>query len=266
MDGMGDRRVKEHGCKGARCVVELVLGLLAWGAPGPKRAVAAVPVVDGHRSIQIGFSVTNELPEEQRVAKVQVSCPCLKADLHPGLVLAPGETASFRVLYRAPWTGDGMVHESVAVTLVPSGVTVEYPVEVEVRNRLGFDPPEAVFGVVEPGEEGRELEVRLAGYAAGNTVLEGVEGGHAFSVRVGEDRRSLKVRLAGARQHPGLYAEMWMIKTGDPEMPVLNLPVTARVTGKTEEGTPTGGTPRQTGFDGRPGKASLVGEMEGEVR
>lgn len=206
-------------------------GILAFAATTAS-AVDTLYGTDAHRALRIPLALTNTTSGVQRVARVRATCGCVAVDLEEGREVGSGEILEFGAEYRAPFSGDGEVEEQVSVTLAPSGMTVEYPVRVRVRRRLGLEPPEASFGVVEPADVGRELEVRLAGYAALETSVLEVEGGRAFAVRPVEDGRRLRVRFVASSPHAGLYAETWMIRTGDPEVPVLKLPVWARVAEK----------------------------------
>lgn len=195
---------------------------------------AVLPVTDGLRPLRLEFVLENTEPEPQTVAKVRPSCGCLAVDLSTGRVLAVGEKVAFGVTYRSKWPGEGRVRESVSVLLAPSGRTVEFPVEIEVCRRLGFEPPEVAFGPLHPGEKPPERLAILVGSAAervtlGSPVPE--EEGHAFDVRLGEDGRSLRVRFPEEPPVSGILAETWRIPTDDTELPELRLAITASLEG-----------------------------------
>ena len=221
-------------CPASR-VFALVCGLAAASVRAtPPMAPAGLPVTDGLRPLRLEFVLENTEEEPQTVAKVRPSCGCLAVDLGPGRGLALGEKVSFGVTYRSKWPGEGPVHESVSVLLVPSGRTVEFPVEIEVRRRLGFEPPEIAFGPLPPGEKPQERLAVLVGSAAeratlGSPVSE--EEGHVFEVTLGEDGRSLRIRSPEEPPVSGILAETWRIPTDDAELPELRLAITASVEG-----------------------------------
>lgn len=195
---------------------------------------AGLPVTDGRHPFRLEFVLENTEEEPQTVARVLPSCGCLAVDLGPGRILAVGEKVPFGVTYRSKWPGEGPVHESVSVLLVPSGRTVEFPVEIEVRRRLGFDPPEVAFGPVHPGETPPERTVMLAGSAADAVTLGTpvpAEAGHAFDVRLCEGGQSLRIHFPEEPPISGILAETWRIPTDDAELPELHLTVTASLEG-----------------------------------
>lgn len=212
-------------------VLALAVGsvLGKWTVPA-----AGMAVTDARQPLVLEYSLANGMTEAQMVAKVSPSCRCLSVDLQPGRVLEAGEEIVFEVTYWAPWSGGGRVRECVAVTMVPSGQTIEFPVEVETHRRLGFDPTEVAFGTVRLGEMPPEHTVVLAGTMADSVML-GVpvpaDRSHVFGVQLGENRQSLHIRFPEEPPVSGILSETWRIPTDDAELPELPLTVTATVEG-----------------------------------
>lgn len=221
-------------CPASR-VFALVCGLAAASVRAtPPMAPAGLPVTDGLRPLRLEFVLENTEEEPQTVAKVRPSCGCLSVDLETGRVIAAGEKVEFGVTYQSKWPGEGRVRESVSVLLTPSGRVVEFPVEIEERRRLGFEPPEIAFGPLQPGETPLERMAVLVGSVADSTTLGSPvpeTDGHAFDVRLGEDGRSLRIRFPENPPVSGILAETWRISTDDAELPELRLTVTASVEG-----------------------------------
>ena len=184
-------------------------------------------VIDQHRKVDCSFSITNNNWRERRVLGATGNCACLEVEAPTG-VLRRGEACRVKVIFN-PAGMEGPVEKLVTVKM--EGKTVEYPVKANVRLRLGLRPADANFGVIEVGKDvAAPIVCRLAGYAATNATLELVPPAHPFfDVRL--DGRAVTVAFREPPTSPGLYAEIWKLKTTDAEIPEIALPVSARVTG-----------------------------------
>lgn len=184
-------------------------------------------VIDQHRKVDCSFSITNNNWRERRVLGATGNCACLEVEAPTG-VLRRGEACRVKVVFN-PAGMEGPVEKLVTVRM--EGKAVEYPVKADVRLRLGLRPADANFGVVEVGKDvASPIVCRLAGYAATTATLELVPPDHPFfDVRL--DGRAVTAAFREPPTSPGLYAEIWKLKTTDAEIPEIALPVSARVTG-----------------------------------
>ena len=183
--------------------------------------------IDQHRKVDCSFSITNNNWRERRVLGATGSCACLEVEAPTG-VLRRGEACRVKVVFN-PAGMEGPVEKRVTVRM--EGKTVEYPVKADVRLRLGLRPADANFGVVEVGKDAASpIVCRLAGYAATTAKATLVAPDHPhFDVCL--DGGTVTAAFREPPTSPGLYAEIWKLKTTDAEIPEIALPVSARVTG-----------------------------------
>ena len=186
-------------------------------------------VIDQHRKVDCSFAVTNRNWRERKVLGVRANCACIETDVELK-TLARGEALPVKVVLN-PAGMEGPVEKLVTLRL--EGREVEYPIKADVQLRLGFRPDDICFGMVPAGNgriDGESLSCELGGYAATNAVVELVAPEKPFfDVRLKDGVLSASFR-EGTR-YPGLYSETWTVRTSDPEIPVLKVPVSARVSG-----------------------------------
>lgn len=201
---------------------------LIWG--GLCLRALALPVLDSHRPASFSFAITNGTAEVQTVSSVRASCGCLAPEGIVGREIAPGTALPFAVTLN-PVGMSGRLSKSVDVTLAPSGTTRTFPIEVIVRVRLALDQRDAAFGVVSDDADSRTISLRLRGTAAEKARIVSVEAPAqpVFRVTVAEDCGGVAVSLppAEARHGLGAVAETWIVKTDDPVIPAIPLPVSA---------------------------------------
>lgn len=185
-------------------------------------------VIEQHRPVDCSFAVTNRNWRERKVLGVSGNCACLSTSVERK-TLARGEVLPVKVAFN-PAGMEGPVEKLVTLRL--EGKDVEYPIRADVRLRLGFRPRDLDFGVVEAGT-GASVPARscsIGGTAATNAVLTLVPPPNPFfDVRLKDGVVTAAFR-EGVR-HPGAYTEVWQVRTSDAELPLLKLPVTARVAG-----------------------------------
>ena len=221
----------------------LLLGVL-WGLTsvaestvvriGRKTEVVSAPkygvnlgTIDQHRVVDCSFSITNNNWRERAVIDAFGNCACLSVDMERK-TLKRGEACRVKVLFN-PAGFEGPVEKLVTVLL--DGKKVEYPIKANVRLRLGFRPLDANFGVVAAGKSPvAPVVCRVAGTVAGETELELVPPQRPhFDVRL--EKGTLTAAFRDEPRFPGLYAEVWTVKTTDTEIPELRVKVAARVSG-----------------------------------
>lgn len=185
--------------------------------------------IDQHRKVDCSFSITNRNWRERKVLGVRGNCACLETDVELK-TLARGEALPVKVVFN-PAGMEGKVEKLVTVRM--EGKTIEYPITADVRLRLGFRPGDLNFGVVPAGTAGDGsgvVSARIAGYAATNATLELVAPVKPFfDVRL--TNGVLTAAFREGTRYPGHYSEIWEVKTSDAEIPVLKVPVSARVAG-----------------------------------
>ena len=222
------------------CALCVLCGLNALAAEstvvriGRKTEVVSAPVrgidlgtIDQHKVVDCSFAVTNNNWRERAVIDAFGNCACLSVDVERK-TLRRGEASPVKVLFN-PAGFEGPVEKLVTVLL--DGKKVECPIKANVRLRLGFRPLDANFGVVAAGKSPvAPVECRIAGTEAGEAALALVppEKPH-FDVTLKDGLFSAAFR-EGPR-YPGLYAEVWKVKTSDPEISELKVKVSARVSG-----------------------------------
>ena len=186
-------------------------------------------VIDQHRKVDCSFVITNRNWRERKVLGVKGNCACLETETELK-TLARGEALPVKVVFN-PAGMEGKVEKLVTVRM--EGKAVEYPVKANVRLRLGFRPGDLNFGVVPAGTAGDGsgvVSARIAGYAATNATLELVAPVKPFfDVRL--TNGVLTAAFREGTRYPGHYSEIWEVKTSDAEIPVLKVPVSARVAG-----------------------------------
>ena len=200
--------------------------------------------IDQHRVVDCSFAVTNGNWRPRRVLGVKGNCACLDLAVEPR-TLACGEACPVKVLFN-PAGMEGPVEKLVTVRL--EGGDVEYPIRADVRLRLGLHPSDAQFGVVASQDGGRARVCTLAGFAAEGVRLALVPPANSFfDVRLVETNGVLAVvaALPAGPLAPGLFAETWRVRTGDPEIPEVALPVGARVAGGLRVSPRTLAVPRE---------------------
>jgi hypothetical protein len=195
----------------------------------PKLMLAQTMETKTGRLKSFRFSVTNTTAAVKTVARVVTSCPCVAVGLDEGRVLDPGEILPFDVVFRPVSTKGGQREETVSVTLAPMGETQMFRVVAEANPRLAFDPPEAAFGTLRGNEADKEIVAVLTGYAAEGVRLESTKGGQAFDVWVAPDGRTLHTKFADPSPTPGVYSEILVVRTSDPEMPEIRFPASANI-------------------------------------
>ena len=186
-------------------------------------------VIDQHRKVDCSFSITNRNWRERKVLGVRGNCACLETETELK-TLARGEALPVKVVFN-PAGMEGKVEKLVTVTM--EGKTIEYPIKADVRLRIGFRPGDLNFGVV-PAGTGRDGEgtvaTQIGGYASTNATLELVAPVKPFfDVRL--TNGVLTAAFREGTRYPGHYSEIWEVKTSDAEIPVLKVPVSARVAG-----------------------------------
>jgi hypothetical protein len=186
-------------------------------------------VIDQHRKVDCSFTVTNRNWRERRVLGIRSSCACLETDVE-FKTLARGEALPVKVIFN-PAGMEGPVEK--VVTLRLEGKEIEYPIKADVRLRLGFRPNDLCFGIVPAGNgrlEDNSRSCMLGGYVSTNVTVELVAPATPFfDVQLKDGVMTAAFRAE--TRYPGLYAETWEVKTSDPELPVLKVPVSARVSG-----------------------------------
>ena len=202
--------------------------------------------IDAHKTVTCHFAVTNTTDKSQTVESVRSSCACLKATGAASGTLPPSGVLPFDVVFN-PAGMEGHVEKLVWVTLAPSGRIETFNVAADVRLRLGFKPMDAAFGVIGRNDTGREIIAKLSGYAAegvklgkprrmGGQNIKQKENAQAarstdvFDVSIALDGKSLIAKFRDRNVMPGIYSEVWIIPTNDPEIPEIKFPVTAHVT------------------------------------
>lgn len=190
----------------------------------------AMPSTYSHESMVFYLSITNMAGTVQAVSSIGTSCSCLSPQDIVGRQIAPGSILPFTVVLD-PAGMRGRLSKTVSVTLSPSGETQVFPVEVLVRVRLAFDRRDAAFGIVSDDADDRSIPLRLFGEVADAARITSVEApSHpVFQVAVSEDRGGVVVSLppAEARHGLGAVSETWIVKTDDPVIPAIPLPVSA---------------------------------------
>lgn len=224
------------------CVLCVLCGLNALSSEstvvriGARTEIVSAPkfggdlgVIDQHKKVDCSFVVTNRNWRERKVLGVSANCACLETDVELK-TLDRGEALPVKVVFN-PAGMEGPVEKLVTLRL--EGREVEYPVKADVRLRLGFRPDDICFGVVPAGNgklDGNSISCALGGYAATNATVELVAPANPFfDVRL--EGGVLTAAFREGTRYPGLYSETWTVKTADPELPVLKVPVSARVSG-----------------------------------
>lgn len=183
--------------------------------------------IDQHKVVDCSFAITNNNWRERAVLSAYGNCACLSIDVEKK-TLKRGEACPVKVLFN-PAGFEGPVDKLVTVQL--DGKKIEYPIKANVRLRLGFRPLDANFGVVAAGETPvAPVVCKIAGTVAGETALELVPPEKPyFDVKL--EKGIFRAAFREGMRYPGLYAEVWKVKTSDPEIPELRVNVSARVAG-----------------------------------
>ena len=183
--------------------------------------------IDQHKVVDCSFAITNNNWRERAVLSAYGNCACLSIDVEKK-TLKRGEACPVKVLFN-PAGFEGPVSKLVTVQL--DGKKIEYPIKANVRLRLGFRPLDANFGVVAAGQTPvAPIVCKIAGTVAEKTSLELVppEKPH-FDVKL--EKGIFRAAFREGMRYPGLYAEVWKVKTSDPEISELRVNVSARVAG-----------------------------------
>ena len=164
-----------------------VTAMLVAGLGLCMSAVGAV--VDAHKPVTYHFAVTNTMDKLQTIESVRTSCACLKVlvgsrvprdrdgravspltAVDATVRVPPGGVIPFEVEFN-PAGMEGHVEKRVWVTLTPSKKIVTFDIAADVRQRLGFKPMDAAFGVIRRSDTGREIVAKLSGYAMDGVAL-----------------------------------------------------------------------------------------------
>ncbi|MBQ3807267.1 MAG: DUF1573 domain-containing protein [Kiritimatiellae bacterium] len=240
--GRGARPARPR-ARGTRAHTILFLSLLCGCAAvaesmvvrvGRKTEIVSAPkygidlgTIDQHRIVDCSFAITNNNWRERAVLSAYGNCACLSVDVERK-VLKRGEACPVKVLFN-PAGFEGPVDKLVTVQL--DGKKIEYPIKANVRLRLGFRPLDANFGVVAAGQTPiAPIVCKIAGTVAGETALELVPPEKPyFDVKL--EKGAFSAAFREGMRYPGLYAEVWRVKTSDLEIPELRVNVSARVSG-----------------------------------
>ena len=215
-------------------------------AAGIAVVLAAFGDTDAHKPVTYHFAVTNTADKVQKIESAWSSCACIKLDIDMAKSVAPNESLPFTAVFN-PAGMEGKISKTVSVKLNPSGAIKVFTIDVDVRLRVGFDPIDATFGVVGRGDTGREIIAKLSGYAADDVKLgkprrmggqnikqkenaQAARSTDVFDVSIALDGKSLIAKFRDRNVMPGIYSEVWIIPTNDPEIPEIKFPVTAHVT------------------------------------
>ena len=205
-----------------------ISSMLALMAAAP--ASHAIPSTFSHESMVFHLSITNMAGTVQAVSSIGTSCGCLTTEDIIGREIAPGAALPFTVKLN-PLGMSGRLTKSVDVTLAPSGEIQAFPIEVVVLVRLSFDRRDAAFGIVSDDSDGRAISLRLRGTAAKTARIVAMEAPSKplFRMVVAEDGGGVVVSLppVEARHGLGAVSETWIVKTDDPVIPAIPLPVSA---------------------------------------
>lgn len=184
-------------------------------------------IVDAHEQMHVTRVITNDTSETQTIVGIRSSCACLTVDCTKRVV-KPHAISNLE-LFLNPAGMEGPVRKTVDVTLSPSGRRQTYVIEADVRLRLGYKPADAAFGVVSRKDVCRTVTAELSGYVAKETRILGLvpPDWSVFDVR--EKSGRLMVGFRDPEIGAGVYAETWIIKTSDPEVPEIRFPVSACV-------------------------------------
>ena len=199
--------------------------------------------IDQHKVVDCSFAITNNNWRERAVLSAYGNCACLSIDVEKK-TLKRGEACPVKVLFN-PAGFEGPVSKLVTVQL--DGKKIEYPIKANVRLRLGFRPLDANFGVVAAGQTPvAPIVCKIAGTVAEKTSLELVppEKPH-FDVKL--EKGIFRAAFREGMRYPGLYAEVWKVKTSDPEISELRVNVSARVAGGLSVSPQTIELPREGG-------------------
>ena len=188
-------------------------------------------ISDSHKPVSHTFVVRNDGAKLFTVVSAKASCACLSAEYATEAV-APEE--SLPVVVRMDLKGmEGAVEKTVTLTK-DAGLPVVLTMKGEVKVRVGLKPRDVAFGVVNCAAQLEPVIVKLHGYAADAEIMEisGVDN-PVIAVAIGADKRSLIV-TPPEKLPNGMLAEVWAIKTTDPEVPELKLPVSAIISADVE--------------------------------
>ena len=185
-------------------------------------------IVDSHRKVECGFAITNTSDKVWNVIGARSSCACMSVSVQQG-EMKPGEVRPVAVTFD-PAGMEGPVEKVVQVDLKP-GKSVTQTYRAKVRRRLGIDPRDASFGVIRSCEVDRRISVKLCGDVAKSARIISIcpPENPAFELKQSEDGKSLDVGFAKGSRVTGIYAEQWIVKTSDAEIPELKFPVSVRV-------------------------------------
>jgi len=177
--------------------------------------------VESHLPVTRALTVTNDFACLAQPLRVATSCACLAIETNDR---TPGNIG----LIFTPAGFEGPVRKS-AELWYGSNACLRLDVTANVVDRLALKPSRASFGVVDRTDAVRRIRVRCRGYAGASVTSVIPPENPTFDLAVGEDNRSLSVGMKGKDRLPGSYSEVWRIGTSDPEVPFVNLPVSATV-------------------------------------
>ncbi len=210
---------------------------------------------DAHTPVVHAFVLHNTTDKPLAIATAKASCACLTVDclrtpVAPNCSLPvtctmslagmEGEIEKKVVLTLAegscpgPIVSNASPQPSSAIKIKDTTQPVELVLKGTVKVRIGLKPQDVAFGILPETARLEPVIVKLHGYATEATITE-ISGAKnpVIPVAIGKDKCSLIVSPPQKLSN-GMFSEIWTIKTTDPEVPELKLPVSMTISSNLE--------------------------------